>query len=251
MPAPTYLLRRHRIIELVRTLPRGELLEIGCGAGALLADLAQEGFRCSALDYSPDAVAIAKAINADSPETDIRDKADAAWDERFDVVVAFEVLEHQEDDVGTLQQWSGWLRKEGHMMISVPAHPDRWNAADEWAGHYRRYEKEGIAAAFRTAGLQVLSMECYGFPLSNMMEPLRARYRASLMKSEQRRKESSKEQKIRDTRRSGIDRTMEVKYFELQAGRPGTVAMRFAFWMQSQFLTRDWGNGYIALARKL
>lgn len=251
VPAPRYLLRRHRIIELVRTLPRGELLEIGCGAGALLADLAQEGLQCSALDYSLDAVAIAKAVNSDSPEIDIRDKADTAWDERFDIVVAFEVLEHQENDIGALQQWAGWLRQEGHMMVSVPAHPDRWNASDVWAGHYRRYEKEGLAAAFRAAGLQVLSIECYGFPLANMMEPLRARYRASLMKSEQRRKESSKEQKIRDTRRSGIERPMEVKYFELQAGWLGTRAMRLAIWLQDFFLEKSWGNGYIALARKL
>ena len=37
-PAPRYLLRRDRILDLIDGLPRGHLLEVGCGAGALLAD---------------------------------------------------------------------------------------------------------------------------------------------------------------------------------------------------------------------
>ena len=250
VPSPSYFLRRQRILALVQALPRGRLLEVGCGAGALLADLADEGFVCSAIETSGEAIRIASIMNADRPEIDIRNEPPGSWEERFDFLVAFDVLEHQQDDLEALDQWTRWLKRGGYLVISVPGRPERWNASDVWAGHYRRYDRDSLSSALEAGGYLIRRIECYGFPLANLIEPLRAGYhRRQIVSSEKQR--GTEDSKTRSTHRSGIERSLEARLFPLQASWPGTAAMRLAFWLQNQFLTRDWGMGYIALARKL
>src|SRR5690606_20333202 len=52
VPAPRYLMRRARIKALLHDIPSGRLLEIGPGAGALLVEFMDAGYRCEALDSS-------------------------------------------------------------------------------------------------------------------------------------------------------------------------------------------------------
>ena len=63
VPAPSYLLRRRRILALMADQQPGRYLEIGCGAGALLYDLQARGFECQALETSPDALALARRLH--------------------------------------------------------------------------------------------------------------------------------------------------------------------------------------------
>ena len=55
-------------------------------------------------------------------------------------------------------------------MLSVPAFSRRFGASDRKAGHYRRYEREQLAAVVNAAGLEPRSIELYGFPLGNLLE---------------------------------------------------------------------------------
>src|SRR5207237_754981 len=41
--------------------------------------------------------------------------------ERFDLVCAFEVLEHLEDDAAAVKQWAALLRARGWLLLSTPA----------------------------------------------------------------------------------------------------------------------------------
>ena len=236
-------------LKLVQPIPRGRLLEIGCGSGALLADLADDGFQCNAIETSAEAVRIASIMNSDRPEIDIRSKPSSSWEAAFDSLVAFEVLEHQEDDLEALTLWTRWLRQGGHLMLSVPGHPDRWNATDVWAGHFRRYDKESLSLTLENSGYQVLFMESYGFPVANIIEPVRARHHSNQLTAENG-MDLEVGQITKDTQRSGIERPLETRLFPLQTNWLGTTAMRLSFWLQNQALARDWGTGYIALAQK-
>jgi SAM-dependent methyltransferase len=57
----------------------------------------------------------------------------------FDIVCAFDVLEHLEDDMGALRQWFDLLKPGGHLFLSVPAYNYLWDAQDDLANHKRRY----------------------------------------------------------------------------------------------------------------
>ncbi len=247
VPAPTYVLRRRRILRLLSGCRPGRVVEVGSGAGAMLADLSWLGFRCDALESSAQARELAQEINAGDDRVAIHDTAPGDWAGAFDYVLAMEVLEHIEDDSSALRSWSSWLRPGGVMLLSVPAHPRMWNASDIWAGHYRRYTRDGLRQVTEAAGLKVMHLECYGFPLSNIIEPFRARVHAGKLRQEGR---DTGHDHAHGSARSGTERGLETRLYPLQASWPGGLAMRFFFAMQYIFLGTDLGTGYIVLCGK-
>jgi SAM-dependent methyltransferase len=249
VPAPQYLLRRARVLEHLRRLPRGRVLEVGCGAGALLDDLSRLGFECVAVETSPAALELARWIHDGNERIRLVEEPDPAWHESFDVVLAFEVMEHIEHDREALATWASWLRPGGSLLLSVPAHPDWWNPSDVWAGHYRRYSREGLDALLREAGLVPEHIESYGVPLHNVVHPVRARMHARLMERE-RRGEDVGTQKAKNTARSGVERHGELKIWPLIASWPGARMFQLFAWMQTWFLRTDLGTGYLAVARR-
>lgn len=72
---------------------------------------------------------------------------------RLDTVIALNVVEHIEDDVGTLRSMAELLEPAGRVVILVPALPSIFGSLDEELGHYRRYTRASLAGAFRAAGL--------------------------------------------------------------------------------------------------
>lgn len=92
---------------------------------------------------------------------------------KFDLVCAFEVIEHIEDDVSAAKQWTGRLSPGGSLLLSAPAWPDRFNAWDEQVGHYRRYTPEAIDELQKRAGCTSTEHHLYGWPLGYATEFVR------------------------------------------------------------------------------
>jgi SAM-dependent methyltransferase len=245
VPSPGYVLRRDRVLaKIAAAPPGGRALEIGCGAGALLHDLAKRGYACEALETSERAFEVASSVFRDRSDVRIWERPRGDWSERFDLVLAFEVLEHIEDDRAALMQWVRWLRPGGQLVLSVPAHQRRWNPTDEWAGHFRRYESAELASLMESAGLEVRDLECYGFPLANVLEAIRART------WQRGRRAADATARAEGTAASGVERKNESRLFPLQASLPGRVTMRAFCRLQVAFAHTELGNGFLALARK-
>ncbi|MFH1088502.1 MAG: class I SAM-dependent methyltransferase, partial [Patescibacteria group bacterium] len=58
----------------------------------------------------------------------------------FDLVTAFDVLEHLPDESRAIGEWGRVLRSGGVLFISVPAHQWLFGPHDRALNHYRRYE---------------------------------------------------------------------------------------------------------------
>jgi SAM-dependent methyltransferase len=249
VPAPRYLMRRSRILALTRELPSGDLLEVGCGAGMLLHEFARRGFRCTALESSAAALSVATTL---AQEVGIPIEFFAApradWDKKFATILAFEVLEHIEDDRGALARWVNWLQPGGHLVLSVPAHARGWSAGDEWAGHYRRYERANLVRLVADAGLQLEEFECYGYPATNVGERLSSRSYARRID-----RSASKDENGRRSNndRSGVERGPHVKIYPLLRTPLGRIAIAACIWVQQLFLGTDLGSGYVLRARRL
>lgn len=246
VPAPRYLMRRARVQALLRDIGRGHLLEVGPGAGAMLVEFADAGFRCEALDSSGAARERTNALLSRSGHSiPVHAEPGTDWAGRFDVVCAFEVLEHIEDDLAAVELWRSWLKPGGHLLMSVPAHMKLWTARDEWAGHVRRYEREELKDVLRRGGFECSRFECYGFPLTNLTEwisqPIFARgiHRGADAEADRR----------RNNDRSGIDRGPDMKLFPLVRSLPGKLALRTFDVIQRGFLGSDIGSGYVVKAR--
>lgn len=250
VPALRYSLRRDRVLQLAADLPPGRALEVGCGAGALLPDLAALGFACEALETSESAFELATYVNRDLPQVRVHRAPRPDWEGRFDLLVSLEVLEHIEDDAGTLAQWRSWLRPGGRMLLSVPARMARWSPTDVWAGHFRRYERQGLLDLLARSGFEVEHHECYGFPLSNLTEWMHGRVHGRGVKRAAAGGTEDRAVRSANTARSGTQRGLELRFYPVQASRPGTLAFRAACWMQERFLGREAGTGYLVQARR-
>jgi SAM-dependent methyltransferase/glycosyltransferase involved in cell wall biosynthesis len=156
-----------------RMLPAGgvtDVLEIGCGQGALGARLAQR-YRYLGVEPDNTSWAVAQRRISAVGRGEVRNvPVDALGDERFDLVCAFEVLEHLEDDTTALKEWAARLRPGGWLMLSVPAHQRRFGPWDELVGHFRRYDPPALAALLANCGFGEIAIRQYGFPLGFMLE---------------------------------------------------------------------------------
>jgi SAM-dependent methyltransferase len=164
---------RYDLIE--RMLPAGitDVLEIGCGQGSLGARLAQ---RYHYLGLEPDRGSweVARRRIRAAGHGEVRNiTSGELGTERFDLVCAFEVLEHLEDDAAAVKEWAGRLRPRGWLLLSVPALQHRYGPADELVGHFRRYDPPSLAALLAGCGFAEIEMRRYGFPLGYLLEAAR------------------------------------------------------------------------------
>ena len=73
----------------------------------------------------------------------------------IDSVGLFDVVEHIEDDLKFMQNINDFLKEEGYVYITVPAHKILWSKEDDDAGHYRRYTLKTMSQLLENAGFKV------------------------------------------------------------------------------------------------
>lgn len=86
----------------------------------------------------------------------------------FDLITLLDVLEHVDDDLGTLASLASLLKPGGHLLLTVPAFPFLWSEHDVVHRHYRRYRRPELMARVEAAGLRVIHASYYNsilFPL--------------------------------------------------------------------------------------
>jgi len=76
-------------------------------------------------------------------------------DETFEVVSAFDVIEHCEPEAQALSEVRRVLRPGGRFVMSVPAYTWAWSDFDVANGHHRRYTRARARAAVEAAGFSV------------------------------------------------------------------------------------------------
>src|SRR5262249_52808029 len=135
-----------------RLLPEDaeSVLEIGAGVGAVGSLLARS-YRYVGLEPDRTSFEAARVQVGSHGEVLCLRAEEYEETERFDVVCAFEVLEHVEDDVGALRSWQRHLAPGGSLVVSVPAGRARFGPSDARQGHFRRYDREDLVSALRDA----------------------------------------------------------------------------------------------------
>lgn len=149
------------------------ILEVGPGLGAMGARLARR-YRYEGVELDATSFRIAEPrVARVGGKVHLGDISAVGSDPAFDLVCAFEVLEHIEDDLGSLVEWGERLRPGGWLLLSVPAHQRRYGPVDRLAGHYRRYDPAELVRVLRAAGFDEIVMRTYGFPLGFALEAVR------------------------------------------------------------------------------
>lgn len=157
---------RNRLITglLNRYFPTAEtIMEIGCGNGFVLSAISalKPWRRLVASELHPQALLTARSRLGCCTEFVQMDARAIPVADAFDVIGAFDVLEHIEDDTGVLAAMHRALRPGGGVVLSVPQHPWLWSGTDEAAHHKRRYERCELKNKVQAAGFRVLFSGSY------------------------------------------------------------------------------------------
>jgi len=131
--------------------------EIGCGTGFVLSGVSKafpdRGFSGSEIFTDGLKFAAARLPSVDFLQMDARD---IPYSEEFDVVGAFDVLEHIEEDITVMKQVNMALKPGGVFLITVPQHKWLWSATDDYACHVRRYTAKDIHKKLISTGFDVV-----------------------------------------------------------------------------------------------
>jgi SAM-dependent methyltransferase len=145
---------RRRIIDVLMRrleLPPGvEILDAGCGSGRNMVELARVG-TVTGLEISDASVArarergIGEVVQCSITELPLAD-------DRFDVAVCLDVIEHIEDDLRALRELHRVVRPGGTLLVTVPAYQWLWSEHDVINHHKRRYTRKTLSAVAEQAG---------------------------------------------------------------------------------------------------
>lgn len=150
---------RNRLIiwALRRHFPQiKRYLEIGCGTGFVLSGVAQAYPQALLTGSEVFSVGLPYAASrVDTAEFLQMDARHIPYEEEFDVIGAFDVLEHIEEDDVVLSEMLRSVLPGGGIILTVPQHPWLWSRQDDYACHVRRYRVRELRKKVLYAGFEV------------------------------------------------------------------------------------------------
>ncbi|HOX27556.1 MAG TPA: class I SAM-dependent methyltransferase [bacterium] len=163
------------IYALKRFFPEAKtMMEIGCGTGFVLSGikkaLPEISVTGSELFSAGLGFAATRLPKADLFQMDARK---IPFEQAFDVIGAFDLIEHIEEDEVVLSRIHNALRPGGGLILTVPQHPFLWSDFDRIACHVRRYRASELKAKVERAGFRVVKTTSFMYLLFPLMLAMR------------------------------------------------------------------------------
>jgi ubiquinone/menaquinone biosynthesis C-methylase UbiE len=148
--------RREIILKLLAGVPKdASILDVGCSGGAVLQALKVKGFNnVTGIDVSEEA--IQECHQQGFNNTFTMDAKKLRWkDNEFDVLIASDVLEHIEESKAALAEWNRVLKRNGVLIVFVPAFQFLWSNYDTVNNHFKRYTKSDLVALLKNSDFKI------------------------------------------------------------------------------------------------
>lgn len=153
-----FKIRRQLLLEVVThacSTDSDRILEVGCGTGSFISALQQVLPHATILGVEPNESAVRAATErgrsvqlGSFPRLSVEPNS-------VDTLLAFDVLEHCEDDAAAVREAGRVLSAGGRLVITVPALPSLWSVHDEINHHYRRYSATTLRRVLIDGGFDV------------------------------------------------------------------------------------------------
>ena len=165
---------RNRLIKnIVKKYSRGgaetKFLDIGCGTGEVIRTISKDSqlkITGSEIYLNGLLYAKKKLPDADFVQYDV---TQGRLPEDFDIIGAFDVIEHIEDDLSAISNIFEMLRDGGYFVVTVPQYMFLWSQLDEIVRHKRRYSRSEILAKLRQQGFVIDYCSSFLFVLFPLM----------------------------------------------------------------------------------
>jgi 2-polyprenyl-3-methyl-5-hydroxy-6-metoxy-1,4-benzoquinol methylase len=160
----TYLLK-----AALKSSGGNRLFEIGCGTGDLVRKISDDGrFDVTGSEIYIKGLSYAKAKAPDIEFVQF-DASKGITDETYNVIAAFDVLEHIEEDEATIANIYSMLEVNGRLVISVPQYMFLWSNLDEIVKHKRRYTRSEMVMKLTRCGFEIERVTSFVFMLFPLM----------------------------------------------------------------------------------
>jgi len=148
-----YRERRTLLARAVAGLTPGDALDVGAAGGGNTRVLRERGWRAAALEYGPEGAQVCHergipVLRADATRLPLAPAS-------LDLVVAFDVLEHLDDDKAAAGGVLEALRPGGTFLVAVPCDMRLWSEHDVAVGHVRRYTRAGLVDLLEGVGFEL------------------------------------------------------------------------------------------------
>lgn len=159
-----------RIVE-EHLVPSGKtkFLEIGCGTGGFIEKIVHN----ESLEITGSEIYLRGLLYAkrNLPHVDFIqfDVTKGVVGDEFDIIVAFDVIEHIENDVAAISNINRMLHRGGIFIVTVPQHMFLWSKLDEIVKHKRRYSRRELVAKLQSNGFDISYCTSFLFALFPLM----------------------------------------------------------------------------------
>ena len=156
------LRQKRKGVQSATGLRQGRILDLGCGTGAFVHEMQQQGWQVTGLEPDPDAREVGRQVYGLSLEDT------AAFyslpPTGFDAITLWHVLEHVHDLHGYVAQLARLVKPNGRLFIAVPnytsadaAHYQQYWAAYDVPRHLYHFSPESVKGLMQKHGLRVLA----------------------------------------------------------------------------------------------
>lgn len=194
-----------------------KFFEIGCGTGFVLSaiekefpelelcgsEIFKEGLKLAACRVSR-----ANLFQADARKIPFQSE--------FDVIGAFDVMEHIREDSIVIHQMYQALKPGGGIIITVPQHKFLWSKIDEEGCHIRRYNKLDLKRIVEGAGFKVIKMTSFVSLLLPLV--ILSRFRLKLKFMQKIDEDIMAEFKIGTSLNSLLKKILDFEFFMIKLG---------------------------------
>jgi 2-polyprenyl-3-methyl-5-hydroxy-6-metoxy-1,4-benzoquinol methylase len=154
---------------------KGDILEIGSGLGTYSQQIINNfpNSKITLTDISPKYVKnlentfSSKLIDVFKLDLNNKNDFKKIGYEKFDSIIAINVLEHVKDDLFALSELNKMLKKDGVLIILVPANKFLYNVIDKNIGHWRRYSKKELITKIKKSNFNIKNS--YSFNMLGML----------------------------------------------------------------------------------
>jgi SAM-dependent methyltransferase len=160
-------------------------LEVGCGTGYVLSAIANRYSACKLIGSEIFTTGLKFAAQRQPNVEFIQmDARRIPFHNEFDLIGAFDVLEHIAEDRLVLRQLYESLSPGGTLLLTVPQHQWLWSPSDDYACHARRYSARDLHQKLAVTGFKVLRSTSFVTTLLPIMLVSRMRMKQQCNKPE-------------------------------------------------------------------
>ena len=149
------------LLQQGNIMPPAPILDVGCGWGVNLQALEAARYQAAGLDISRQILELIDRPERRLIEADLNQPPPVDR-ELYSGLLLLDVIEHLDDDQGTIRRLAPLARPGALLVASVPALPELFSEFDDIQGHRRRYLPDTLRAAFDDTGFTVEKLFWWG-----------------------------------------------------------------------------------------